>query len=148
MNQYQLMTHLEAIIDTARSAALAYTDLNNTSQMRWMTPTILMDDPRAIYAVTRPGSPKVKALESHPDVEWMFQTLNLGEIINLHGTLAVIDNPSLNSEVMQKLATRLNVLWKVDTQNTDFVVLETIITKAVYYLPMKAHWETLIFDGE
>lgn len=148
MNRHELITHLEVIIDTARSAVLAYTDLNNNSQMRWMTPTILKDNPRAIYTVTRPRCPKIKCLESHPDVEWMFQTLNLGEIINLHGSMAIIDNPSLKSEVMEQLAPRLNVLWKVDAQNTDFVVLETIIREAVYYLPMKAHWETLIFDGE
>jgi uncharacterized pyridoxamine 5'-phosphate oxidase family protein len=53
--------------------------------------------------------------------------------------------PIIKSEVMEHLAKRLTVFWKVNTEKTDFIVLETIIKEATYFQPMKGHKETVQF---
>ena len=145
MNQNELMNKLEVILEDAQAAVLATTDDTGQSHLRWITPMILKGHPRVFFTFTRPNTRKIRDLQSHPNVEWMFQTRALTEIINVRGRIDVVDNPALKNEIIETLGHRLTMFWKVDLENTDFVVLETVIKEAVYYEPMTGRKETITF---
>ncbi|MCP4402905.1 MAG: pyridoxamine 5'-phosphate oxidase family protein, partial [bacterium] len=78
-------------------------------------------------------------------VQWMIQTRALDRVINLKGKINVLENPSIRSEVMEHLGRQLTVFWRVNTEDTNFIVLETIIEEATYFRPMKGLKETITF---
>lgn len=146
MNQRELLGKLEAIIQDAKTGVLATVDSGGWPHMRWMTPAVLRDRPGAIFAVTSPAFAKMAQLDNSPQVEWMIQTRALDEVINVRGEVNVVDNPSLKREVMEQIGRRLTVFWKASREHTDFVVLETVIEEARYYLPMLNQSETVSFE--
>jgi pyridoxamine 5'-phosphate oxidase len=146
MNQHEIMYKVERILEDAKAGVLATIDKNGNPRMRWMTPTTLKGRPNVLFAVTSPDFGKVVQLDAHPEVEWMIQTRALDQIVNLRGKINILDNPAIKSEVMEHLAKRLTVFWKVNTEKTDFIVLETIINEAVYFQPMKRHKEIVQFS--
>ena len=98
-----------------------------------------------MFAITRPGSQKVEQLRNNPLAEWMIQSRELNQVINIRGTVEIIDNPALKTEIMEVLGSRLTAFWKVDPSKTGFVVLETRIIEAIYYQPMKGSKERIPF---
>ena len=145
MDQREIMYKVEQLLEDSKTGVLATIEKDGTPRMRWMTPIILKGRPDVLFAVTSPDFGKVLQLVMHPDVEWMIQTRSLNEVVNLRGKINVLDNPAIKSEVMEHLAKRLTVFWKVNTEKTDFIVLETIIKEATYFQPMKGHKETVQF---
>ena len=148
MNQRELMNQLDAVIEEAKAAVLAVTDQQRRPHMYWLTPTTLRRRRGRLFCFTRPQSSKIGNLEHQPEVEWMIQTRALTKIINVRGTMTVVDNPALKSEIVEHLGRRLTMFWKVDLQQREVVVLETAIREAVYYLPMKGVKETVLFTQE
>jgi len=110
-----------------------------------MTPTLLPETPGILYALTAPGFTAYAQVRAHAAVEWMFQTLTLDEIITVQGLVNVVENPSLRSEVLEALGPRLHALWKLAPDSRDLLVLETVINKAVRYLPMQGSKDVVRF---
>jgi len=137
MDQNELMHKLVLILEDSKAAVLATTDAAGRARVRWMTPGILNGRPGCLYALTSRDFHKVAELDSNPTVEWMFQDRALTQVINVRGRVSVVDNPSLKSELMEAIGSRIVVLWKHDVELDQCVVLETVIEEAVYYQPMK-----------
>ncbi len=146
MNQHEIMYKIEQLLEDSKTGILATVDKKGNPRMRWMTPTILKGRPNVLFAVTSPDFVKVVQLGIHPEVEWMIQTRSLNEVVNLRGKINILDNPAIKSEVMEHLAKRLTVFWRVNIEKTDFIVLETIIEEVTYFQPMKGHKETVHFS--
>jgi general stress protein 26 len=136
MDTCKLMAEVEEIVEDAKAAVLGTVDRKGKARLRWMTPVVLNSRCNTLYAVSSPGSTKISDLEKNPDVEWLVQTRSLDKVIKLRGKVNVVDNPSLKSEVLEKLAGRLTVFWKVNPDKVNFVVLETILEEAEYFQPM------------
>jgi len=136
MTKTGLLAELDIILDEPKTAILATSDENGQPRMRWMTPTILKDRSEVLYAVTAQGFEKAKHLEKNPNVEWMVQPPSLETIITLRGKLNVVDNASLKSEVLEAIGKRLTAFWKLNENQANMVVLETVIEEAVLYKPM------------
>jgi general stress protein 26 len=147
MDQAAIMNTLQRLIDDSKTGVLATTDSSGLPRLRWMTPTILNGRPNALFCVTYPGSHKISDLQEHPQVRWMIQSRALAEIITLKGSVNIVDNPAIKSEVLEALGHRLTVFWNVNIDKTELVVLETIIEEAVYFKPMKSFEETVTFEG-
>jgi pyridoxamine 5'-phosphate oxidase len=145
MDNREVMNRVGAIIEAHGTGLLATIDDNGHPHVRWMTPTLLRASPGVIYALTAPGFSTFDQVRAHAQVEWMFQTPTLDEVITIRGLVNVVDNPSLRSEVLEALGTRLNALWKLAPQIPDLVVLETVVEKAVRYLPMQGHQDIVRF---
>jgi general stress protein 26 len=124
---------------------LATVNEKGIPRMRWLTPIVVRERPGAIFAVTTPGSAKTIDIESKPKVEWMLQTRGITEVVNLRGTIYAVDNPSLKSEIMEQLGSKLTVFWKANPEKEEFIVLETVIEEARYLKPMKGYRETVMF---
>lgn len=143
MDMQELMASLERILNAAKSAVLATVDAEGRPQMRWMTPTVLHGREGVLYAVTSPRFAKVAQLDAAPQVQWMVQTPSLDEVVTLTGRINIVDNPSLKAEITEVIGRRLSVFWRVNTEPTEFVVLETVIEEATLFFPMTGKRETL-----
>ncbi len=100
MKPNELMQKLEDIISEVKVGILATIDEDGQPRMRWMSPVILPDQANTIYTVTSPHFRKTLQIDKHPDAEWMVQTKDIREIINLRGKINIIDNPALKSRLM------------------------------------------------
>ena len=145
MEKKQFFGKLEEILNISKTAVLSTTDFDGKSHMRWMTPVVLKDRSDCIYCVASRGSDKIKHLENNNSVEWLISTPSLNEIININGTIDIIDNPALKTEIIELIGHRLTVFWKVNLEKAEFVVLETKIDRAVYFDPMKGAKEKITF---
>ena len=146
MTQKEIMERVASILESVTSAVLSTVDEDGKPRTRWMVPSTLPGYEGSIYCITSPHFNKIHDLERHPDAEWMVQTVSLNQVINLSGKINLIDNPSLKARIMETIGQRLHAYWKLSTEETDFVILETVVAKATYYLPMKGTKETVTFD--
>jgi len=145
METHELLNRLEVIVDEAGTAIMATVDQAGCTHMRWMTPAVLKHRPGAIFAFSAPQAPKVEQIHTTGCAEWMFQTRDLRQIINITGPARVLDNPALKSELMEILGPRLVVFWKANLNSDEFVVIETVIEKATFFEPMKGTHRTVHF---
>lgn len=148
MTKHEMMNKIDAILTEAKSAVLATVDAKGRPHARWMTPVVLREWQGILLAVTSPDFHKILQLESNNKVEWLIQTRALDKIVNVRGGINVIDNPSMKAQVMEAVGKHLNIFWRVNTESTDFVILETVIEEAAYYEPMKGNREIVRFLDE
>ena len=146
MQPKDIMNKIEEILSDVKIAVLASIDTDQAPRLRWMSPVVLDSRPNAIYTISSPHFQKIHQLENNPQVEWMIQTLDISEVVNVKGKINIIDNPALKAEVIEKMDDRLNVFWRLSSEETDFLVLETIIEEASYYLPMRPTKNTVRFS--
>lgn len=137
MNIAGLFHRVDEILASARTGILTTTSSGGKPRSRWMTPTLLNGRRNAIFAVTSPNSRKIKDIEQNRNVQWSIQTPHLSEIITLNGQVNIVSSPSFNSEIIESVGNKLTVYWKINPDRTDFVVLETIVESAEYFMPMK-----------
>jgi len=145
MEKCALLNDLESIIDEVKTAVLATVDEEGRPWMRWVSPVILRGRTGAIYMITSKKSAKVQHLKKNPRVQWSVQTRALDRIITVDGSVNIIDNPSIRAEVLEVVSPRLRPFWKINMDERDLLVLETIIEKASYYVPMKGIKEEVEF---
>ena len=145
MGPNEIINKIDAILDDAKAGILGTSDEHGKIHLRWMTPVILKYQPEMIYCFAAPGSEKLKHIAANNKVEWMIQTRDLREIVNIQGTVTVIDNPATKSELIETLGPRLITFWKANVEAEEFVVLETKIEQATYQRPMKSIKEIVTF---
>jgi general stress protein 26 len=146
MDPQGIMHELTKMIEDAKTAVLATSGKDRVPHMRWVTPAVLRSHPQSIFMVTSPHFAKVLQVTQNPNVEWMFQTRALDRILNVCGTMQQVDNVALRSEVLEDVAPRLRTFWDVNLDRHAITVLETIITRATYFIPSKANKETVVFE--
>ncbi|MBN1412694.1 MAG: pyridoxamine 5'-phosphate oxidase family protein [Spirochaetales bacterium] len=147
MTAKEILTKIEDLIGRAKSAVFATISDKGEPHMRWMSPVLLPEREGVIYAVSSGNFGKVSDVNKNPAAAWMFQTATLNEVVNVSVHVHVVDNPSIKKEVMEKMGRRLHVFWKLKGNDTDFIVLETIIKEAVYFDPMKGKKTFVSFEG-
>jgi pyridoxamine 5'-phosphate oxidase len=145
MTKRDIMAEIGKILDDAKTGLLATVDSEGKPHMRWLTPAVLRGRVGALYNVTAPNSMKLEQLRKNPYVQWMIQSRALDRIITVNGKINIVENPSIRTEVLEAVGDRLRVFWKIHESEWEICVLETIIEKATYYLPMKNLKETVEF---
>jgi pyridoxamine 5'-phosphate oxidase len=145
MTKRDIMVEIGKILDDAKTALLATVDGEGRPHMRWLTPTTIRGRSGALYNVTAPNTQKLEQLRANPYVQWMIQTRALDKIVTLNGKINIVENPSIRTEVLEAVGDKLTVFWKIHQQEWEIAVLETIIERATYYLPMKNLKETVEF---
>ena len=146
MEQQEIITKIDLILEEAKAAVFATYDSQEKVHIRWMTPAVLKYQPDAIYCFTAAGSEKLKHISTNNNVEWMVQTRDLREIVNIQGNVNIIDTPATKTELLETLGPRLTTFWKANANPEEFVILETKIHLAVYFEPMKAKQEIVTFS--
>jgi pyridoxamine 5'-phosphate oxidase len=131
-----MLDALERVLSNSKVAVLATTGEDSRPSMRWMTPALVRGREGFIYAVTSPAFAKARAVDANPYVEWMLQTKSLNEILTIQGEMTIIDNPAAKAEVLEALGGNLGTFWKVNTDESSLVVLETQIVSATLFNPI------------
>jgi general stress protein 26 len=91
---------------------------------------------------------KVDHIQSNSNAELMFQTRSLDKIVNINGTVTVLDNPSLCSEVLECIGKHLHAFWKINSSKSELVVIEFLFNSATLYNPQNGTKITISFAGE
>ena len=146
MEKTEILGAIERIIEEAKTAVFATVDEEKRPHARWMTPALLRGREGAVFAVAYRTSAKVKQARSNPGVQWIFQSPALDRVVVVDGRVNILDNPSVRSEVLEMVGPRLRAFWKMYKDERDLLVLETVIERAQYYLPMKGIKETVSFS--
>jgi pyridoxamine 5'-phosphate oxidase len=137
MDIHQMFRRLDRILENSRVGILTTVDERGYPHSRWMTPTLVAGREGYIFAVTAPTFRKAFEIQRHPQAGWIFQTKALDEIITASGKINVIDNPSLRSEVQESLGRNLTIFWRVNPNESELVVLETVVEEMTYFNPIK-----------
>ena len=147
MNQSEIVYEASEIIEKSGTAVLANVDKNGFPVMRWMSPVFLKGNIDSIYALTSPKFGKSEALSDNPRVQWLIQTAALERIITLKGTIQLIDNVSLRSELIESIGSRLRPFWQLNNDTSEMIVLETVIEEGLIFYPVKGRKERVVFKG-
>ncbi|GAB6189883.1 hypothetical protein JCM30566_16250 [Marinitoga arctica] len=147
MNKKEILLKIDELISKSKTGLLAWIGKNDYPETRWMSPGLLSHISDSIFAITLSDFPKINDLKKNDKVQWMFQNPGLTEIINVYGRINIIEDSGFKSEALETLSRNLVAVWKLE-DNTDFVVLETIIDKAVYYDTMKGIKVSTNFEEE
>jgi general stress protein 26 len=137
MTKSDIMAEVEIALEESKTAVLATVDDSGRPRVRWMTPAVLKDRPNVLYSITSSGFEKAKHLDKNAEAEWMIQTPALDTVINLRGKINLIDNPSLKTEVLESIGKKLTAFWKLNEQQENLLVLETIIEEGTFFKPMR-----------
>jgi general stress protein 26 len=146
ITKVKMMEDIAQLIARVKTGVLATVDDKGQPHMRWMTPAVLSNHGREIYAITSPEFAKAVHLHKNPKAEWMFQDPALLSVINIRGKINLMDNASLKNQIIEMIGRHLNMFWKQSQDKTDFLVLEMIIDEARYYHPMEGIKETVAFN--
>jgi len=145
MKKQDFLNKLDDIISKVKTGVLTTVDENNRPHTRWMSPIVLRKRPGFIFTVTSKTFTKKHEIEQNPHTEWMIQSRDLREIMNVQGETTIIENASLRSELLEEISDRLDVFWKLCDNEEDMVVLETAIDEISYYKPMDCFKEKATF---
>ncbi len=135
MDIREMFSKLDRILDDTRTGVLTTVDEKGYPRSRWMTPAIVSGREGCIYAVTSPAFKKAVELANHREAGWIFQTRALDEIVTANGKISIISNPALRSEVQEALGKDLRVFWRVNPNEKDYVILETVVEEMTYFRP-------------
>lgn len=131
-----LFTVMERIMDDSRPAVLSTVDADGKPHSRWMVPTVLRGNRGALYSVTSPRFHKVEELAANPHVSWLIQGKKFDEVVEVTGKAIVVDNPILKSDVLEALGKGLSTFWHVTPDDSELVVIETMIERIDYFKPV------------
>lgn len=138
---------MERVLDDGGAAVLATIGADGRPHMRWMTPAVVRGRDGFLYAVTAPDFSKAADVTVNPAVEWMIQTKSLSEVVTVRGSMAVVDNAAAKAEVLEAIGGRLGVFWKLNTDESRVVVLETEISEIALFKPVSGERSTGTFGG-
>lgn len=148
MDSKQMMSIFDRMLEEAKVAILANVDENGDPHMRWMSPTLVRGQEGLLYAVTSPSFQKTSQLEKNRHVQWMIQNEDLSEIISIRGSIQILDNPNLRSVVLEAIGGKLGTFWNINTDDSEVVILETLIREIEYFAPKKGVKESVAIHRE
>lgn len=147
MNPQELSAKISQIIDEAKAAVMATVDEQGIPQVRWITPGCLKDRPDALYMISGKKLGKIAHIQHNPNITLLVQTPALDKIVTIHGAVNIIENPTLQTEVLECVGKHLTSFWKVNPSDSELVVLEMVFRDAVYYEPAKGIKVRIDFAG-
>ncbi len=147
MDQREFINKIDQILDNAKTGILTTVDARGKPHSRWMTPVVLKSVGPVVFAFSIPGAKKIGHIQKNPAVEWIIQTKDLREIVNISGTAEIVDNPSVKTDLLEVLGPRLSMFYKVNENSQEWVILETKIESGTYFRPVAGIRETVEFKS-
>ncbi len=147
MNAKEALGVMERVLENAKIAVLATVDPDGAPRLRWMTPALVRGRDGFLYAVTSPDFEKTTDLRVNPKADWMIQTKGLDKIVNVRGSIALLDNPAVHAEVLEAVGRNLTTFWRVNPDETKLIVLETAIEEISCLYPLNGERETARIGG-
>lgn len=148
MNRHEIMGIIRSLIDQTHTAVMSTVDEHCIPHLRWITPGCTEEKTGSIFLISDSHFSKIFQIKNNPKVEMMFQTASLDKIVNVTGTVEIIDNPLIRSEVLECVGKHLHAFWNITIPERDLVALELVIEKVVMYNPQKGTKTTVDFSSE
>lgn len=126
-----------ALLEATPTGLLTTIGADGYPHARWMVATTINREHGYLYAVAIEKSRKIHDLEGEDRVAWSFQDPGLTRIAYIQGRAAVMDNPRLKAEVLERLGPRLANFWRINPDPGHLVVIETAIERVSLYYPME-----------
>lgn len=136
MNAKEALSVLERVLESSKIAVMGTVAADGAPRLRWMTPAMVRGREGFLYAVTSPEFDKSDELQKNPKVDWMLQTKSLDRIVNVRGTISVIDNPTVAADVLEAIGRNLATFWRVNPDESKLVILETAIEEICTFHPI------------
>ena len=77
MDQHEMLTKIETLIEESKVGLLATTDSQGKPRVRWMTPTVIPNRGPSIFAFSALNAMKIKDIQGQSGVKWLIQTHDL-----------------------------------------------------------------------
>lgn len=137
MESKAMLDVLERILEKTHVAVMSTVDSEGRPRSRWMTPAVVRGRRGFLYTVSAPHFDKIEQINKNSEVSWLLQTKALDEVLEVVGKAQVIDNPALKSEVLEAIGGHLTTFWRINPDETELIVVETVIEEMSYLEPMK-----------
>jgi len=126
------------LIEARFVGVLSTVDQNLAPHSRWMGAVVDGDRLDRLMSVSARGSRKLVQIRDHPKVCWLFSDAHDDEVVQISGTIRLLEDETLAGPVWEHLdqATRnysMNVLS--EAENLWFVGLETVVEQVEYMNP-------------
>lgn len=147
MDKSEVFTLASRLLSESKTAVLSSITPDGQPRMRWMSPVFIRNIENCIYAVTSTGLSKTKDIAGNENVQWMIQNKTLDTIISLNGKVKIIEDQSLKNELLEAIGIQLQNFWKINDDTSSLTVLETEITSALIFYPVKGQKHLVSFEG-
>ena len=137
MESKAMLDAVERILEKSHVAVMSTVDSEGRPRSRWMTPAVVRGRRGFLYTVSAPHFDKIEQIKKNSAVSWLLQTRPLDEVLEVVGKAQGIDNPALKSEVLEAIGGHLTTFWRVNPDETELIVVETVIEEMTYLEPMK-----------
>ena len=115
------------LADGKRPGILATVDEYGTPHLRWMATLSLHEFP-LLYTITSPTSRKIRHINDHPSVSWMFSNEEMNVIVNIRGKGRVINDPGKMQQIWKLLEDKSRAYFlSIAANGPGFAVIETEI---------------------
>jgi general stress protein 26 len=146
MEHSQIIDKIEEILDDVQTGILTTIDLEQNPSSMWMVPVILKYPTTAIYCFGKPHCQMLRHIAANNKVVWTIQRDDCREIVKIQGTATVNDNHAIQTEMIDRVGPDCEKFFKADTIVEETVVIETMIERVEYYIPVEGVAETVIFS--
>ncbi len=146
MDKAKLASIIDSLLAETKTAVLSTVTQEGVPQIRWMTPTLLPSRPGSLFCLTSSNSLKALSIRNSNWISWMVQNRALTTIVNLQCRAFVINDPTIQQEVIDEIGRYIRVLWHLNTDPADLCVIESVIVHATYFLPMEGKKEFIDFE--
>jgi len=138
MTKEELLKKFRLVLEESPQAILATVTEDGYPAMRYMTPAMVRGRDDALYAVTAASFPKVRDLATHPQVSWMLTSPKTREIFSFRGKITLVEDPRFKSELLEEIGRGLETFWRLNSDPSDLVVLETRLVSGEFFNPKTA----------
>lgn len=144
MTKQELLTRFSRLLEDHPVGILALADPGGYPSLRYMTAHQTPGNRASLCSLTAKTFPKTAGVTVNPRVSWLFTDPGRTEIFSLRGQIAVNENPRFKAELLESLGKNLETFWKLNSDPSDLVCLETLVVSGEYFRPgdgFKAGWE-------
>jgi len=138
MTKEELLKKFRLLIEESPQAILATVTSEGYPAMRYMTPSMVKGHDDALYAITAASFPKVQDLSTNPLVSWMLTSPKTREVFSFRGKITLVEDPRFKSELLEEIGRGLETFWRLNSDPSDLVVLETRLLTGEYFNPKTA----------
>jgi general stress protein 26 len=132
-----LKNRIRAILIETPFAVLSTASSDGRPYVRWMTPIFATGDLKTFHTLAAPHSRKIEHIHGNPRVSWVFATADHGEVVTIHGTARIDDDPMLRAHVWESMPQKQRSFILQSDENLSFLIITTQVESLEYLLPRK-----------
>ena len=105
-------------------AVLATVGEDSLPYVRWMSPIFAAGSLKEFHVLAAPHSRKIAQIKRNSRVSWVFSTPSYGEVVTLHGTASVEDDPLLRARIWESMPEKQRAFILENDENLDGLITD------------------------